>query len=148
MVVDLVAKAHVANLVEPLKAVEVCRKPIRHHHSMEKDGKASLAEGFDLPCLPEEFRSGRNQQMLPVVGIDICCEKAFDGSCHLSVEPVDENGFEYGSFKENVSFARCRSRCARRRGNRAPGFLLSCFLRGKFRCRRSCGGQGRWRQWF
>src|SRR5262249_9663495 len=114
---------------------------------MEKGGQRGLREGFDLAGSPEELRSGRNQKMLPVVGIYICCEKAFDGPGKLSVEPVEENGFKYGSFKENVGFARCRSRCARRRGNRAPGFLLSSLVRRSFRNQCTCGREYGRRQW-
>ena len=119
VVVDLVAQTGVADLVEPLKMVEACGKSVGHYHAMEGDGETGLAEGLDLAGLAKQFGPGWNQKMLPVVGVNIARQKAFDGSSELAVEPVDENGFEYGSFKKNVGFARGRSRCARRRGNRA-----------------------------
>ena len=74
--------------------------------------------------------------MLSVVGIDIVGQQALDGSGKLSIETVDEQGFEYGSFKQNVVFPRRRGRCARRRGDRIPGFLLSLAFRGGIFVRR------------
>src|SRR5262245_28618211 len=68
--------------------------------------------------------------MLPVMRIHVVGQKTLDGANELTVEPVDENGFEYGSFKQNVVFpGRCRSYCRRSR----VCFLLSEFLSGSFR---------------
>src|SRR5271169_2001971 len=65
--------------------------------------------------------------MLAVVRIHIRRKQALDGTCKASVEAVDENGFENGSFKEYVGFSCRRIGGARRYGGRISGFLLSIF---------------------
>ena len=102
VVVDLVAETGVADLVESLKTVEARRVAVRHDQAMKGDGEPRLAEGFDLAGFAEELGSRRNQKMLTVVGIDVVGEKTLDGPGELPVETIDENGFEYGSFKQNV----------------------------------------------
>src|SRR5277367_3586182 len=68
--------------------------------------------------------------MLAVVRIHIRRQQALDGTCKASVEAVDENSFENGSFKEYVGFSCRRIGGASRYGGRISGFLLSilgCF---------------------
>src|SRR5262249_45106701 len=60
MVVDLVAEAGVADLIETLEAVETGRKPIGHDKTVKGNGETGLAEGFDLAGLAEQLGSGRN----------------------------------------------------------------------------------------
>src|SRR5262249_24562557 len=90
----------------------------------------SLTEGLHLSRLAQKFGSGRDQKVLAVVGMNVTCQKAFDGCCKLPVEPVNENSLEYGSFKENIGLAGCRGRRRHRDDIRAAGFLLFCFFRG------------------
>ena len=49
--------------------------------------------------------------MLAVVGIDVAGHQAFDGTGDWPVEPVEEHGFEDGSFKQDVGFP-CRRSCS------------------------------------
>src|SRR5258707_5527483 len=74
--------------------------------------------------------------MLTVVGIDVVGQEALDGAEKLTIEPVDEQTLEYGSFKQKVVLSCRRGRCARRRGDRIPGFLLSLGFRGGIFVRR------------
>lgn len=53
---------------------------IRHDEAMERDGKPRLTERIDLLRLTQNLRSGGNQKMLAVVGVNVVCEKAFDGT--------------------------------------------------------------------
>ena len=121
----LIAQPGVADLVEALELVEADGIAVRHDEPMEDNGEASLPEGFHLLRFAKNLRSCRNQQVLAVVRVDVVCEQALDGTGELPVEPVDENGFENGSFKENVGLP-CRRVCgAGRRGGRAwsPPFV-------------------------
>jgi hypothetical protein len=43
--------------------------------------------------------------MLSITGVNVSCEKAFDRPRELAVEPVDENGFEDGSLKDEIGLA-------------------------------------------
>ncbi len=66
---------------------------------MECNREPVLTEGFDFSCLAQQLRSGWNQEVLAVMRKNIVGKQAFDGPGELPVEPVDEGGFEYGSFK-------------------------------------------------
>ena len=61
MVVDLVAKASVADLVESLKMVEAGGIAIGHDEAMKRDCEPRLPEAFDFPGFSEELRSSRDQ---------------------------------------------------------------------------------------
>src|SRR5260370_41157526 len=75
--------------------------------------------------------------------MDIIGEEALDGYGRLSIKTVDEQRFEYGSFKQNVVFSCRRGRCARRRGGRIPEFLLSLAFRGGIFVRRGICSRSR-----
>src|ERR1700694_5788955 len=107
VVVDLIPQAGIAYLVEPLELIQADGITIRHDEAGEGDGKPRLGERIDLLHLTQNLRSSGNQKMLAVVGVNVVCEKAFDGTGELPVEPVDEDGFEYGAFEEDVSLP-CR----------------------------------------
>src|SRR5205807_1255440 len=68
MVVDLVAEAGVADLVEPLKVVEAGGIAIGHNQAMKRNREPRLPEALDFPGFPQQFRANRNQQMLSVMG--------------------------------------------------------------------------------
>src|SRR6267143_6487175 len=92
---------------------------------MERDRQTVLPEIFHPLGFTEKFRTCGNQKVLAVMGIDVAREKALDWPGHLPVEAVDKYGFKYGPFKDDVGLARRRGGCARRRGCRALGILLS-----------------------
>ena len=75
---------------------------------MEGNSEPRLAEGIDFLRFAQNLRSGGNQKMLSVVGVNIVSKKARDGTRKLAIEPIDEDSFKDGSFEEDVSFA-CRS---------------------------------------
>src|SRR6185437_13990714 len=95
---------------------------------MEEDGQTCLAEGVHLLGFAQQLRSCRNEQVLAVVGINVCREQALDGAGEAPVEAVDENSFEDGSFKQYVGFSCRRIGGARRHGGRIFGFLLRSFI--------------------
>ncbi len=107
---------------------------------MESDSQTSLAEVIDSASLAEKFGPGWDQNVLSVMGIDIGCEQALDGAGKLPLKPVDEDGFQNGSFKDDVSFPCRRIAGTTYRGGRDSRFLLSIcvvFFRGNLlvRCR-------------
>ena len=61
MVVDLVAKAGVAGLVETLELVEADGVAVRHEQPVEEHGEARLAERFDLARFSENFAARGNE---------------------------------------------------------------------------------------
>ena len=85
--------------------VEAGRISVRHDQAVKCHGQARLAEGLDFSGFAKNFGSRRNQEVLAVVGIDVVGEQAFDRPGELSVEPVEENGFQYGSFKQHIGFS-------------------------------------------
>ena len=113
MIVDLVAESGVADLIEPLKMIKAHGVAVWHEQPVKRNGEPPLPETLHLPRFTEKFRSCRNQQTLAVMRIDIVCKKTFNGTGELPVETVEENGFEDGSFKQDVGFARRRGRCLR-----------------------------------
>jgi hypothetical protein len=80
VVVDLIAEAGITYLVEPLELVQADGITIRHDEAMKRDGEPRLAERIDLLRLTQNLRSGGNQKMLAVVGVNVGCEKAVDGT--------------------------------------------------------------------
>src|SRR5882757_6202680 len=85
VVVDLIPQAGITYLVEPLELIQADRITIRHDEAVEGDSKPRLAERIDLLRLTENLRSSGNQKMLAVVGVNVGCEKAFDGTGELPV---------------------------------------------------------------
>ena len=71
---------------------------------------------------------------MAIVGVDIIREQACDGAGHLPIESVDQYGFKYGSFKQDVGLA-CRG------GGKALGFLLSVAYRSGVPVLRETGSQ-------
>src|ERR1700723_2799732 len=124
VVVDLIPQTGVADLIESGEPVETGGVTVRHNHAVENDCETGLTGVLDLARFTEEFCSGGQEEMLAVVGIDIGREKAFDRSCKLSFETVDENRFKNGPFKHNVSFPRRRVGDTTSHGGRGSGFLL------------------------
>ena len=61
VVVNLVAKAGIAGLVETLELVKADGVAVRHEQPMKDDGKTRLTEGFDLARFTENFAARRNQ---------------------------------------------------------------------------------------
>ena len=122
MVVDLIAETSVSDLVQALKMIEAYGVAVWHEQAMEGNRQAALPKAFDLPGLTEEFRACGDKKPLAIVGVDIIREQACDGAGHLPIESVDQYGFKYGSFKQDVGLA-CRG------GGKALGFLLSFTFR-------------------
>src|SRR6266478_6825722 len=89
VLVDLIPQAGITYLVEPLELIQADGITVRHDEAMKHDGKPRLAERIDLLRLTQNLRSGGNQKMLAVVGVNVGSEKAFDGTRELPVEPVD-----------------------------------------------------------
>ena len=92
---------------------------------MKGNREAALTEILHLAGFPEKFRARGNQKTLPVLGIDVVGQETLNGSRQLSVEAVDEHGFKYGSFKQDVSLPYRRGQRASRRGGRDLEVLLS-----------------------
>src|SRR5258708_4860939 len=141
MVVYLVAKPTVADLVEPLELVETGGIPVWHEKAMESDSQTSLAEVIDSAGFAEKFGPGWDQNVLSGVGIDIGCEQALDGGRQLPLKAGDEDGFQNGSFKNDVSFPCRRVVGTTYRGGRDSRCLLSfcvVFFRGNLLVRRRC----------
>src|SRR5579885_532686 len=68
---------------EPVKSfelVEIDRIPVRHDKAVKEHGEPLLAEGVDLIGFAQNLRARRNQDVLPVVGIDIVGDKTVDGA--------------------------------------------------------------------
>src|SRR5436190_4613995 len=93
-----------------------------HEQAMEGNRQAALPKALDFPGLTEKFRACGNKKMLAVVGINIVRQQTLDGTGHLPVKAVEQYGFKYGSFKQDVGLA-CRG------GGQALGFLLSVAYR-------------------
>src|ERR1700693_523955 len=110
--------------------VEIQGVSVRHDETVEGDGKSGLTERFNPSCLTKNFRSGGNEEMLAVMGVHVVREQAFDWPDELTVETIDENRFEDGSFKENVSFPRRRVRRLLDRGGRNCRLLAFIFDTG------------------
>src|SRR5260370_24689879 len=122
MVVDLVAEASVADLVESLKMVEAGGIAVGHDQAMKGNREPRLPEAFDLAGFSQQGPSSRNEQMLAIVGIDSVGQEALDWSGKLTIETVDEQGFEDGAFKQNVVLSCPPGRCAPPPGHTLPRF--------------------------
>src|SRR5882672_1060317 len=108
---------------------------------MESHSQTNLTEVIDSASFAEKFGPRWDQNVLSVVGIDIGCEQALDRASKLPLKAVDEDGFQNGSFKDDVSFPCRRIAGTTYRGGRDFRFLLSfcvVFFRGNLLVRRPC----------
>ena len=78
---------------------------------MEHDGKSELPERIRAFNLAEYAASLRNQQLLPVVRIDIDRRHAVYGTRERSIEAIGQDGLDACAFQEPVPFARGCFRC-------------------------------------
>jgi hypothetical protein len=61
VVVDLVAQASIARLVEAFELVEADRVAVGHEEAMKNDGETRLPERCDLACFPENLAARRKR---------------------------------------------------------------------------------------
>src|ERR1700730_8778133 len=130
MVVDLIAEAALATMVEPFKLVEADGIAVGHEHPVDDHSETRLAEGFDLASFAENLAACQPQQMLAVARIDVRCHQTCNGAGTRSVETVEQYSFEDGSLEQHVGFP-CRRCGASRSGGRGSNLLFVGFrLRG------------------
>src|SRR5271157_2494275 len=71
VVVDLIAEAGVADLIEPLKPVEADGISIGHEDAVEGHGQTCLAKSIDLLGFAEQLGSRGDQEVLAVVRVNV-----------------------------------------------------------------------------
>jgi hypothetical protein len=79
------------------------------------------------------------------VRIDVIRQEALNRAGEPPIEAMEESGFKYGSFKENVGLAGGR-RSNSRRGSRTLGLLLSVVVWGSLRSKSRCWRRPRFQQ--
>src|SRR5579884_2428614 len=105
VVVHLIVQGGGAKLVKSFELVEIDRIPVRHDEAVKEHGKPLLAEGVDLIGFAQNLGASRDQDMLPVVGIDIVGDEAIDRPGETPIQPIHEHGVDDRAFEEDVSLA-------------------------------------------
>jgi len=63
-----------------------------------------LPETVNLLRLAQNLGSFRNQNVLAIVGVNITTYLTDDRTSEVAIEAIDEESFEYSSFKDDVLF--------------------------------------------
>jgi hypothetical protein len=106
VLIHLVAKAGVADLIQPEELVQTLRASIRHHQTMERHRQARLAQRLDGTRLAQNPCAGRNDDVLSAVGIDRICHQTVHGRDAVPIETVRQHRIDDGALQEGVHGAR------------------------------------------
>ena len=106
VVVDLVAQARVADLIEAQELIEAQRAAVRHQEPVKGHGEPRLAQRLNWSRLAENACPRGNQHVLPAVGVHRVRDQAVDGGRSTSVEAVGQYGVDDRSLQQRVQRAR------------------------------------------
>ena len=82
--------------------VQIHGVAIRHDETMEADSHARLAEVFNSPGFPKTLGAGRDEDALPIMGVNVMGHHGDDGSSESAVQSVHESCFKDRALKQGV----------------------------------------------
>ena len=150
VLVDLVAEAGVADLIESEELVEAVGAAVGHQQAMEGHGKPRFAERLDGLRFAENPRAGGNQHLPSRVRVERVRHEAVHRRGARAIQSIRQHGVDDGAFEHAMQRSRgadrwrlvrrsalLRSKAMMAARALAPAAELGC------RVRREAGGSGR-----
>ena len=94
VLVDLVAQAGVADLIESEELVEAVRAAVRHQQAVEGHGEPRLAERLDGLRFAENPRAGGNQHLPSRVRVERVRHEAVHRRGARAIQPIRQHGVD------------------------------------------------------
>ena len=102
VMVDLVAQARIADLIESKKLIEAQRAAVWHQEPVKPHCEPGLSKRLNGSRLAEDARPRRNEHVLSAVGVHRIRDQAVDRGCSASVEAVGQYRVDESSLEQRV----------------------------------------------